>query len=78
MCQEPRVEEADKACTHPVVARWRRRAGEDFAGLNCTECEHSSRDLNKRSEQLHRVNYIMSLRDKEASEQSRTKQGDGG
>lgn len=28
--------------------------------------------LNEYSEQLHRVNYIMSLRDKEASEQSRT------
>lgn len=63
---------ADKACTYPAVARWRRRAGEDSARLNCTECEQSSRDLSEHSEQLLRLNYIMSLRDKEASEQSRT------
>lgn len=62
----------DKACMYPAVARWRRRAGKNSARLNCKECEQSSRDLSEHSEQLHRVNYIMSLRDKESSEQSRT------
>lgn len=63
---------ADKACTYPAVARWRRRAREDSARLSCTECEQSSRDQTEHSEQLQRVNYIMSLCDREASEQSAT------
>lgn len=63
---------ADKACTYPAVARWRRRAREDSARLSCTECEQSSRDQTEHSEQLQRVNYIMSLCDREASEQSGT------
>lgn len=53
-----------------MVARWRRRAGEDSARLRCKERVEDNRDQTEHSEQLPGVNYIMSLCDREASKRS--------